>query len=62
MDINCDGRILYEQLRAWVFSGNSIRTGLVGSVIESKTTFIRKAREIQPVVNKILNTMQKEQI
>lgn len=62
LDINCDGRILYEQLRSWIFSGHTLRTGMVGSIIDHKATFMRKAREIQPVVNKILNTMQQEQL
>jgi len=49
-------------VRTWVFSGHRIKKGFVGSVINQKAYYIKKAKEIQPEVTKILNTIQKEHI
>jgi Ca2+-binding EF-hand superfamily protein len=46
LDINGDGRILYENLRSWVYSGHRMRRGWIGDFIKRKGEVIRKAKEV----------------
>lgn len=61
LDINGDGKVIYEELRKWWFSGHRARGGLVGNLLRSKVKTVRYVRSVQSKVNQLVEKMKQQE-